>query len=264
MDSQEYDEYKATIRAPKGARLSSSRKTAGAHRGFAHDPEAKTLRHAEIFLKDESLEESIEYYSPPPFTYIDYDLTPNSKEEDLPDARAVLGFLVLLAAIKATEKAAPHIRRWWINRASPAIRSAWERLAKSRKADGDAVDTARNFPQAAIASSDENQISMSSVEAMERFVAALTARLLSEDAKRFSEEQIEVLRNARIENLELPDSSGMLTPEEVRDGIKLMLEQNPSLLDDVRKLVGEGRADVRQAALPDKVIKVAQPPGVSG
>lgn len=213
-------------------------------------------------MKDESTEDSI--YSSPTFTYIDDERAQNSEEKDLRDIRVVLGALALLAAMKATEKAAPHVRRWWINRASPTIRSVWEKLAKSRKADSLTVDTVLNSSQVTITSSDEHKNSMSSTEAMERFVAALVAGLLSENAKRYSEEQIEVLRNARIEDLELPDSRGMLTPEQVGDGIRLMLEQNPSLLDDLRKLVGEGRVGVSRVPPQEKIIKDALPPGVSG
>jgi hypothetical protein len=69
------------------------------------------------------------------------------------------------------------------------------------------------------------------------------ARLLSEDARLFSEEQIRMLRNARIEDFELKSTMETLTPEQVGDSIKLMLETNPSLLDELGKILGKSRVD---------------------
>lgn len=81
---------------------------------------------------------------------------------------------------------------------------------------------------------------MRGVEARERFVAALLARL-------FSEEQFRILRNARIEDEDgssrLSGVLEMLTPKQIEDSITLMLEANPSLLDEAKlaeiwKIVG--------------------------
>ncbi|RZE62332.1 hypothetical protein C0Q97_04410 [Streptomyces albidoflavus] len=86
---------------------------------------------------------------------------------------------------------------------------------------------------------------MSSVEARERFVAALLARL-------FSEEQLKTLRNARIEGedgpLVLNGVMESLTPKQVEDSITLMLEMHPSLLDeetlaDIGKALRGGRVE---------------------
>ncbi|GAB2460322.1 hypothetical protein GCM10027162_64690 [Streptomyces incanus] len=67
---------------------------------------------------------------------------------------------------------------------------------------------------------------MGSEEASARFAAALMARL-------FSDEQMEILRNARIESEGgSPELSAVeqLTLQQVVDNVRLMLEVNPSLL----------------------------------
>jgi hypothetical protein len=66
MASSEYD---AIVRVPKGADLSQSRKTAGAHRGLTRDPDTNKLGHAEIFLKDENWEDVLTE-SPPVFVNV--------------------------------------------------------------------------------------------------------------------------------------------------------------------------------------------------
>lgn len=86
---------------------------------------------------------------------------------------------------------------------------------------------------------------MSRAEAQERFIAALVTRL-------FSEEQLRILRNARIEGeddaLELNGPTETLTPNQVEGSIILMLEANPSLLDEetlaeIGKILGGGRVE---------------------
>ena len=75
----------------------------------------------------------------------------------------------------------------------------------------------------------EYRTTMSSVEARDRFVAALVARL-------FSDEQMRILRNAQIENdgtgLELARAMEEITPEKLTESITMMLEANPSWPDE--------------------------------
>lgn len=65
-------------------------------------------------------------------------------------------------------------------------------------------------------------------------------------ARRFSDEQIRLLHDSRIEDLELQSAEEDLTPEQVEDTISFMLETNPSWVDDLEKLLGRDRLeDVR-------------------
>jgi hypothetical protein len=85
---------------------------------------------------------------------------------------------------------------------------------------------------------------MSSAEARDRFVAALLARL-------FSDEQLRILREARVEYGDGPhaleSAADVVTAQEVGESITLMLEANRSLLNEeilteLGKIVGIGRA----------------------
>ena len=71
---------------------------------------------------------------------------------------------------------------------------------------------------------------MSRVEAQQRFTLAMLARA-------FSDEQIKMLRSARIEDTDgyraLKRSMKLSTPDEVEGLVNRMLEGNPSLLDEI-------------------------------
>ena len=265
MASSEYDEYEAIVRVPKGADLSQSRKTAGAHRGLTRDPDTNKLGHAEIFLKDENEADSLTE-SPPVFVNVN-EYASDSRARERSELGELLGALILLGAIKAAEKAAPHLKIWWNDQALPFMRSTWNRLVPTRKADSQSAPTESTTligsapteaSQEVIAALEEYRVSMSSAKARERFVAALMARL-------FSEEQMRMLRNARIEDENGPlELSAMetLTPQQVGDSIKLMLETNPSLHDEATlaelgKVLARSRADGGYVPLRNEKIKEA-------
>jgi hypothetical protein len=62
MDSSGYDEYEAIVRVRKGARLTRSRKTAGAHRGMTRDSDTNQVGQAEIFFKKENEPDPVAAY----------------------------------------------------------------------------------------------------------------------------------------------------------------------------------------------------------
>jgi hypothetical protein len=263
MASSEYDEYGAVVRFPKGAKLPKSRKTAGAHRGPTRDPDTKKLVHPEFFLNGENKEDA-PTESPPVFVNGN-EYAPDSRARERSELAELLGFLVLLGAIKAAEKAAPHLKRWWNDQALPFTKSTWNRLARTHKADSQAAPTESTTligsalaeaSQEVISAPGEDQTNMSSAEARERFAAALMAKL-------FSEEQMRILRNARIEDENGPlELSAMetLTPQQVGDSIKLMLETNPSLFDEetlaeLGKALARSQADGGYVPLRNEEIK---------
>ncbi|MFA1541331.1 hypothetical protein [Actinomadura monticuli] len=165
-------------------------------------------------------------------------------DDDLAEIQKIVAALVVLGTLKAVEKAAPHLRKWWRDQALPFVKSARKRLARVREGDGAQVenliecvpsmlvDAPPESSGEVVAALEEYRAGMSGTEARERFVAALTAGLLSEKARLYSEGQMRVLLNARIEDAELKSVLETVTPEQVADGIKLMLEANPSLLDE--------------------------------
>lgn len=167
----------------------------------------------------------------------------------------MLGALAVLVVVVAAKKAAPHLRRWWSGQAIPFL-EGWSRgLLKGRRAKGPVVAAqgstlARAAPtessQEAAVALEEYRASMSSAEARERFVAALVARL-------FSEGQLQVLRNSRIEDeasvLELASALETLTPDQLGESLTLILEANPSwpdkeMLAEIGSTLGRhGRGD---------------------
>jgi hypothetical protein len=92
---------------------------------------------------------------------------------------------------------------------------------------------------------------MSRAEWEHRFRAMLAAGA-------FKEEQLRILSNARIEDgeavLEAQSTMEQLAPQQFADRIKLMLEANPSLLDE------ETSAELMRvfSARPDRVLEPAQ------
>jgi hypothetical protein len=260
-DDDQYDEYDATVRVPKGTRLSRSRETDGAHRGLTRDPDTKKLGHAEIFLKDEADSLSNEYPSYLPVS--EEPSVPRVSERSILDE--VIAYVVSYAINVAAAEAKPHVRRLWNDKALPAIKSARnktsDKIARARRVDRQAAAAElATFVEAAPGDSseevaavlEEDKPGMSSEEAQKHLVAALMAKALSDEAKAlsdeakaFSDEQIRTLINARVEDVDgfLTWNSSLekLTPQEVEDLIHLMLETNPSFLEEFIKMFWRDR-----------------------
>lgn len=193
----------------------------------------------------------------------------------------MLGALVILGVIVAAQKAAPLVRRLWNDQAVPFLRKSRNRLSRNRAAEGQVPvaeysegeqaygaeyldeyfkplqSAPTESSQEVVAALDEYRATMSSAEARERFVAALVARL-------FSEEQLLVLRNARIEDdgaaLELASAVETLTPQKLEESITLMLEANPSWPDEETLTELESilrrRSQVAGAHLPVGTVRI--------
>jgi hypothetical protein len=244
-------------------------KDGGLHQNLYND-EGHLVDHARFIPDDEDEVDSLTN-SPPILFDVTNEYASDPREDELPGPKELLGALVLIGAIVAVGEAAPHLKRWWKNQALPFIKPTWKRLVGTREADSQAataelsnsiepayammVDTLQGSSQEAVAELEDYRASMSSAEARERFVAALIARLLSEDARLFSEEQIRVLRNARIEDLDSKSAMETLTPEQVGDGIRLLLEAKPMLLNELGKILGESQVDGGYVPLRHEKIK---------
>lgn len=145
----------------------------------------------------------------------------------------VLAALAVLGVIVAARKAAPHFKRWWNDTSLPFLKSARTRIARSRAKEGEVRATASIVTGAGSTQCSQEvstalhnyKTSMSSAEARDRFIAALVARL-------FSEEQLKALREARIKDdgdaLELARAMETLTPQQLEDSFRAVLEANPS------------------------------------
>ncbi|MFP3712658.1 hypothetical protein [Puerhibacterium sp. TATVAM-FAB25] len=160
-------------------------------------------------------------------------------------------------------EARPHVERWLIERAFPAIRAKAElalaRIAKSRRADRQAVvtevsavvgKTPEESAAVADALSEANTTTMSSEEAQRRLVAACLARA-------FSDEQIRTVLNARIGDADgSPDREVLLenfTPQELEAQFNSTLEANPDLMSEFARMYVEGRIGTTPAVLDQRL-----------
>ncbi|MER6382527.1 hypothetical protein [Streptomyces sp. NPDC001127] len=224
------------IEYEEGAQLGRSRDGDGASSPNLFVPGLKGVKgQVKIYDLDEDEEDSLTDF--PSAVYVTNEYASDSRANE-PEFGELLGALALLAAIVALEKAKPHVKRWWNDQARPAMKSTWSRLARTRETDSQTITAESSIllePVPAesshelVAALEGHRASMGSVEARERFVAALAAML-------FSEEQLRILRNSRIEDEDGPlgvdGAIETLTPKQVGDSITLILEANPSLLDE--------------------------------
>ncbi|MEV0899640.1 hypothetical protein [Actinoplanes sp. NPDC049802] len=153
-----------------------------------------------------------------------------------------------------TQQAVPAVKSAWSNRALPAVRSTWSLVSRKRTShDAIAAEPApETGPIRATATVGEEPLrelvaalegfsaGTSGVDARERFVAALMAQLLSEDSRLFNEVQARVLRNVGAEDLNMESELG---PAQVRESIKRMLEEDPALIDELVRTLGQGRTE---------------------
>ncbi|CAM5397833.1 putative protein OS=Streptomyces pilosus OX=28893 GN=GCM10010280_38880 PE=4 SV=1 [Streptomyces pilosus] len=206
-------------------------KDGGLHHNLYDD--GHLVGHAK-FIPDDDVEE---YSSSdlPPFNPHEPDCNceANSRSRERLEPEEVLEALVTL--VKAVEWAAPRVRRWWSNQALPLVKSVRNKLARSRGAHDPSAPPASatwvrpaptEAPQEASAEREDHRVGMSSEEAAARLSAAIMARL-------FSDEQVRILRDARIEgdatSLELSEGPKP-TPQQIRESVRLTLEENRSLL----------------------------------
>ena len=205
--------------------------------------------------------------SEPVFIYVTDERASDTQVRERSELEEALGTLMVLGVLVAVLKAKPHVKRWWSDQALPALKSTWNRLPRTRKANSQIVAESpalidgvpEDTGQEVIAALEAYRASMSSAEARDRFVAALMARI-------FSEEQLSILRNARIEDddgpLELESAAETLTAQQIGESITLMLEANPSLLDEgtlteLGKILGGSRVDGEYVPVRSEQIKEA-------
>lgn len=256
------------VEVPEGTHLGVSRDTGGAYRAhlFA-DGTNELVGHAELFEPDGDAAEPS-----PVFVYIDDRQEAQSREAT--EAERLIGNLLLLGALMVAEKAKPHVERWWAEHARPALKAKWDSLADSRSRKADrrarpaeapaAVETpaalAAEEPAEVADALDAYKFRMSSDEARARFVTAITARLVSD-------EQLEILRNARIEGHDGPLDLQSLTPDQIGQALTAMLEAKPSLLDadtaaaELGRLLGPATAQADRVPLtPRRRVPLRLPP----
>ena len=214
------------------AELSRSQKRPGAYSPLTRDADRNL---GQVTLDDA---DEYEYGLGDDWTQ-DFDASGNDNERLTAEeiARLVLTINSVVVAAK------PHVTRWWKSHARPTIKSANEslrnRFAGTRKTEWptEATEEATSLDV-----SPEEHLPMTADEAQQRLLAALVARA-------FSDEQVRLLMRARIEDADShPQFKGLvgqLTPEEFEIQVGLLLESNPTLVDDFFSFFRGSRAGNR-------------------
>jgi hypothetical protein len=214
---------------PEGTHLSQA-STPGGYSSLARDDATNELEtHATLFPFDGGEREAD---PSPALSHVSDEQASGARAEEPSVLEVLLRVVVVVGALEAGRRLASHARRWWDDLALPAaVTSTWHKLVGTRGTDGSAAtdESATDPSQELVVALAEPHISMSSAEARERLVAALLARL-------FSDEQLRILRSARIEDEdgspELARAMEGLTPEHIGDQLQRVLEADPSLLHE--------------------------------
>lgn len=252
------------VEYPDDAELSQSRKKPGHSSPLTRDAE-NNLGQVTLSDVDEDDDDSV---TDPVYIYVTDVDDAESEDEEPSELERLLGALVVLGVILAVEKAKPHVTQWWSDRARPAITRTRSRLGRLRRsgrrpatAESSAVmgQTAPESSQEMLSALDEYRSSMTSAEARDRFVAALVAR-------EFSDAQMRILRQARIDDpvdpVELERAAEAVTPEQVAQALTLMLEANPSMVDqgalaDLARMLQGGGVQGGYVTLPNDKVRQA-------
>lgn len=256
-EDEDYDEFEAVVRVPKGERLADSKKTEGWSRGFTPKSADKGPEHVEIRLKDEEDDVESDPTADEPQSSHTYDYgepqrqkTPEQEalEEELAQ---LLGALIMLGMLKAAEWAQPRMRRLWNERLIPFLntpRRRWQERRAQRKVHEQSTAEAPETVSHAMLVGETSKISnaleaykanMSSSEARRHFTEALIAQ-------RFADAKMRLLANARIEDDEMSELARAvqaLTPKQVEVVLESILASNPTLLEGLGKLIESSRND---------------------
>lgn len=268
---------KMWVTRPVGTHLSESQKKPGKYSPLTRNDDTNELGQVTLDPIDE--DETDSSASPQPvwdYGTAGHQSTERSEaHEELYEAIAVL----IIAVIRGSAVvAAPYIREWWDGNALPAMKSTLEstrtmtstlastlesarsKIARARRSDRQAgagemvafIGAPTSGPSIELAALPaEDRARMSSAEAQQRLVAAVMAKTISERAQAFSDEQMNMLLDAVIEDADdLPAISAIerLT-EEIEVGVNRILEANPALLQKFAKTYcGQWAADSRETA----------------
>lgn len=208
------------------ADLSQSRKSPGSFSPLTRDEDNNL---GQVILEDIDDDEDAE----PETVYVYVNERESQADSSEATGAEVIAGLVFVAALLAIEHHS-EIAKWWADDARPALSRIRNRLRWRRRAKGTVDSTVVAQLDVEHSENDATQAlegyreSMASDEARERLVSALMAQ-------KFAEQQLAMVRNARIVERDAPDVSlGLLeaiTPEELEAGLRHLLERNPALLE---------------------------------
>jgi hypothetical protein len=216
---------------PEGQHLGKSHEVDEAVTGHLFDDATNQLQgHAAWQWVDEPEEDdfSPDYAYEPP-----RELTPEERE-----LARQMAELIMAGIVAGVIAAAPHVQRWWNTSAVPIAKSTWKRISvrnatkKSAAAKSSSPSDQSRFVAPTTGADPvvrSPKILMSAAEWKNRFRAMAAAGA-------FADEQKRILSNAQIvddiDSVESRAAMEELTPQQFVELIKVMLEANPSLLND--------------------------------
>jgi hypothetical protein len=181
----------------------------------------------------------------------------HAQSQECLDPEEIVEALILL--IKFAAWSAPRLERFWKHQILPFAKSTRRKFTRARKDEKpDAssklralVEPAHPEPSPEVTSElAETPVDMSSDEASARLAAALIARI-------FSDEQMRILRNSRIEAADSQIKMGAVdqrTFQQAVENLRSQLEVNPSLL------TRESLAGLRKSLA--KIQSLGEPPSI--
>jgi hypothetical protein len=218
-------------------------KKGGLHQNL-YDKQGNLVGHGN-FIPDKGGDAPSKTETPPLFFEpSECDCESHSQSQERLDPEEIVEALILLINFAAWS--APRLERFWKHQVLPLAKSTRRKFSRARKDENpDAssklrtlVDPAPPEPSPEVTSElAETPVDMSSEEAAARLAAALIARI-------FSDEQMRILRNSRIEAADSQVRMGAVdqhTFQQAVEKLRSQLEVNPSLL------TRESLADLRKS-----------------
>lgn len=241
-DSPEYEYHPATVRMPKGERLADSKETPGWSRGFTPKTSEKNPEYVEILLDDDTNDSHHGFESSAQGNYTEPGAAQDDEHADV-ELNDLLSLAVFVAIVAAAQATAPYIKRWWISKALPFVRSrwnavkTWQNRRKTRTSDSPASTRTTVAPLEA----EDNQ-------AARNALAAYEADMTNEEARRhlaelliaqhFVKQKELLLANARVSDAALPpEIEGILQQlmaEQVEKAFNTLLK-SPTFMEDLHK-----------------------------
>ena len=224
----------------------------------------KGPEHVEIRLKTngESAESDTTPAEPQVIFIHEYIDPPPQKTREQEELEEILGLLIMLGFVKATEWAQPRLLRLWNERVIPFFndkRGQWQELKARRKAGKHVASDVPTAVAQAMPVDETNEVrdaldayeaNMTSAEARQHFAEALIAQ-------HFANEKMRLLANARIEDGGLPSELASavqaLTPTQVANALDSLLTSKPTLLDDLGKFLQASRNEGQLQLGSDKM-----------
>lgn len=159
-------------------------------------------------------------------TFVPSDYRRESEEKD--ELAEAIAEVILAFTIVGISKAAPHVKQWWKEQARPSISRQTQKVRNIRRKKRRHDEIHDLAEKERLAVEINRQQIMSSEEALSRVIAALAARV-------YSEEQMQMVRSARIvgidENAEI-ERIVMEFPSKKLQALIAGMAKNPAFLED--------------------------------